>query len=67
MKKSDTSDNKQLSETQKVYIDNGIAKGLADMEAGRCMSDPDEIKADILRRFNEKKAAYLADLKKEKP
>ena len=52
-----------LSNTQKAYVDNSIAKGLADMEAGRGLSDPDEIEKDIQRRFELKKQAYLKSLK----
>lgn len=52
-----------LSNTQKAYVDNSIAKGLADMEAGRGLSDPDEIEKDIQHRFELKKQAYLKSLK----
>ena len=40
-----------------------LEKGLADMNAGRGLSDPVEIEADMTKRFNEKKAAYLSSLK----
>ncbi len=52
-----------FSPTQTQYINQGIAKGLADMQAGRTLSDPKAIEDDILRRFEEKKQAYLASLK----
>ena len=50
----------ELSETQVAYVNNGIAKGLADMEAGRTLSDPNEIEKDIKRRIEANKKAYLA-------
>ena len=43
-----------LSNIQKAYVDNGIAKGFADMEAGRTSSDLKELKANVLKHFNEK-------------
>ena len=51
-----------LSDTQKAYVDNGIAKGLADMKAGRSTSDLKKVKADVLKLFNERKDSYLSSL-----
>lgn len=48
-----------LSYTQKAYVDNGIAKGLADVKAGRTTSDLKQVKANVLKHFNEKKDSYL--------
>jgi predicted transcriptional regulator len=53
----------ELSETQTQYINHGIAKGFADIKAGRYLSDPDEIDADIQRKYELKKQAYLDNLK----
>jgi len=49
-----------LSNTQKAYVDNRIAKGLADVKAGRTTSDLKKVKANVLKHFNEKKDSYLA-------
>jgi hypothetical protein len=45
------------------HVNRGIAKGLADMKAGRCLSDPEEIAKDIQRRIEANRKTYLASLK----
>lgn len=50
----------ELSDTQVAYVNRGIAKGLADMEAGRSMSDPAEIEQSIRNLIDEKIRARKA-------
>ena len=44
----------ELSDTQAQYVNHGIAKGLADMKAGRCLSNPEEIDKAIQKLIEEK-------------
>ena len=53
----------ELSDVQSQYINHGIAKGLADMKAGRCLTDAKEIDQAIQKRIEEKQQAYFASIK----
>ena len=43
----------ELSETQVRHVNRGIEQGLADMKAGRCLSDPEAIEQAIQKRIDE--------------
>ena len=53
----------ELSDTQAQYVNHGIAKGLADMRAGRCLSNPEEIDKAIQKLIEEKQQARQASVK----
>jgi hypothetical protein len=48
----------ELSNTQAHYVNHGIAKGLADMKAGRCLSNADDIDKAIQKLIEEKQQAH---------
>lgn len=49
----------ELSDTQVQYVNQGIAKGLADMRAGRGLSNPEEIDQAIQKLIEQKQQAYF--------